>query len=306
MTLRYALLDHDDRGQLKEFHNLVFRNTNASDEWFSWYLDTIGRRVTRVYGIWDAGRLIGTWCVEPKLLNTVPGQVAQVGRCFAVGIHPECRRRNLFVELSTFAIEQERNVHMDYDYVLGFPQVGRPVIDAHLKSGWKRVQEIEMLAWRPDASCRPALGNVKLLGDFIHLPAAREYAGSFKEDAAYRNLRWLRHPDTCYTVLSSNESSWLVLKTYGGNCHVLDLAGEPHAARELLEAAKTLAYRHRWQELTIWCAANDPHRDDVEACGFAPGATCNSSVVMLAVEINARGPLTLPKTHFQMGSEEIY
>lgn len=309
MSFLYGLLTRADRDRLKAFHNLLFKNTDASSEWFSWYIDVIGAWGTRVYSVSDGDQLIGTWCVEPKLFKDSTGKVRNVGRCFAVGIHPDYRRRNLFVDLSKFAIHQERTVFREYDYVLGFPQVGRPVIDAHLKSGWDTVQEIEMQSWHPSKEgCPPALKrHVDQVVDFgrLDFEPNHAYVGCFCEDTTYRNMRWLKHPDTHYITLTHG-GGHIVIKPYGANCHILDLAGPSTSVRVLLDAAKTLAYRHRWQEVTIWNATNELHHDDIVDSGFTPGATCGTSVVLLAVQINATEPLKLQRCHLQMGSEEIY
>lgn len=307
MSRRFGLLTRADRLELKEFHNLLFKNTDASLEWFTWYIDLIGAMGTRVYSVKDSDTLIGTWCVEPKQLRVAPGRVVNVGRCFAVGIHPDYRRQNLFVDLSKFAIHQEQTAFREYDYILGFPQVGRPVIDAHLKSGWEPVQEIEMQSWKPvRTQAQPALfAQLNDIQDFSTLDTPHDYVGCFVENGTYRNVRWLGHPESRYITLAHG-GGHIVLKPYGANCHVLDLAGNATEVQILLEMAKTLTYRHRWNELTIWNAVNERHRKVIEACGFVPGATCGTSVVLLAVKINALQPLVLGETHFQMGSEEIY
>lgn len=307
MTFRYGLLTRVDRAELKAFHNLLFKNTDASLAWFAWYIDVIGAMGTRVYSIRDDDQLVGTWCVEPKQFRDSTGRDIKVGRCFAVGIHPDYRRRNLFVDLSKFAIHQERTAFREYDYILGFPQVGRPVIDAHLKSGWDVVQVIEMQSWRPSGEgCPPALARgVTTISDFARLDDEVNHVGCFVEDAAYRNVRWLNHPDTHYVTLTF-DGGHVVIKPYGANCHILDVSGKPSAVKVLLEAAQTLAYRHRWQELTIWNAANECYHDVIVDRGFASGASCGTSVVLLAVRINAQQPLALERCHLQMGSEEIY
>src|SRR5207237_538630 len=104
-----------------------------------------GGQVARTHGVFDGEVLAGVWSVEPRQL-TVDGQTQiPVGHCFAVGIHPDYQRQGLFVELSKYAIEQER-IRGEMDFILGFPQQGRPVVGGHLKAGWEIVQEID--AWR--------------------------------------------------------------------------------------------------------------------------------------------------------------
>lgn len=311
MSLCYGLLPdtHLALEELKEFHNLLFKNTDATFEWFRWYLGRIAlehpnQYKTRIYTLRDGPRLVGTWCVEPKDFR-LNGRTIKVGRCFSVGIHPDYRRRNLFVELSNHAIVSERDMKQ-YEYVLGFPQVGRPVIDAHLKSDWETVQTIDAYSYTPKKEDSPvSLKYTYTIDSFDTWEPIRELPGSFVETDRYRNVRWLDHPD-CHYVCLSHGRSYIVMKPYGSACHVLALAGESSEVRMLLRASKTLAYRHRWDEVTIWNAASEHHHEDIVACGFSPGATKATSVVLLAVKINALDPLVLDKCHFQMGSEEIY
>lgn len=291
---------------IKELHNALFRGTDASAAWLKWYLG-LGNDVhgmpTRVYGAMDSSRLVAMWCVEPKRFH-LPGQGnVPVGRCFGVGVHPDHRRRGLFLELSQYAIGRERALG-DYQYVLGIPQVGKPVIEAHLKSGWEHVQDIEAMGLVPHRSeAAVSLHHVRAvqrLDDW-----ALRYPGSFVEDYRYNDLRWSHHPNNHYIRLT-DETSYLVAKPYRSACHVLDFNGSPTRVKVLLNAIGTLAYRHGWEEVTTWCATNDPHRADVEAVGFAPGARFASSVSLLAVRIANKEPLVLDQTHLQMGSDESY
>ena len=310
MTLSYGVLSSSaaDVQAFKDFHNLLFKNTDASEQWLQWYFRLIpGEHTghwTRVYTLRDDADLVGSWCVEPKDFMLDDGTIIKVGRCFAVGIHPNYRRRNLFVDLSKFAIDEERKLGK-YEYVLGFPQVGRPVIDAHLKSGWERIQIVDMYSSHDVPSPKVSLASVKTVYDFHVLSPRPDYTGSFIESDTYRNNRWDGHPDHLYLRLCFG-GGYVILKVYNNACHVLDVRGTPSEVTQLLLAARTLAYRHRWIEVTIWNALNDHLHDAICAAGFVPGATCGTSVELLAVRINAQTPLTLEKCHLQMGNEEIY
>lgn len=229
------------------------------------------------------------------------GVLRRVGRCFAVGIHPDYRRQNLFVELSQHAIAQERGLGR-YEYILGFPQTGRPVIGGHLKAGWEPVQQVDVWDCRPGPDDLTSLRSVSVVNDF-QLIDSPTYQGSFLERPEYRNLRWKAHPDCSYVTLSRG-SSYVILKPYGGMCHLLDVSGpDREDVRTVIRAAKTLAYRHRWERITTWCAPNEFHRIDFEAAGFN---RTEESVTLLAVPIRANRPLRLERCHLPMGVEEMY
>ncbi len=285
------------REQFRRLHNLLFKNAAMSYEWLDWYHGKIGN-TTRTYGAFDKDSLVGTWSVEPKDFNN--GKVIKVGRCFAVGIHPAYRRQGLFVSLSKFAIEQERRL-AQYEHILGFPQIGHPVVEGHLKADWEIVQHIETHSIDTVENFTPR-SRVQLISDFKAVRSSDNLSGSFKNSPDYRNLRWLEHPDNQYICLA-HQNSYIVLKPYGGLCHILDLQGNIGI---LLEVAKTLCYRHHWQELNIWCAKNEHHRQEIVNAGFREQSSVVSSVVLLAVTINASAPLNLTKSHFQMGVEEGY
>lgn len=291
--------------QLRELHNKLFQTTDASSQWFTWYMTRIGRlcgdsHQTRAYVILDRGEVIGSWCVEPKLFTASDDRVLNVGRCFAVGIHPNYRRQNLFVELSQHAIQEERALGR-YEYILGFPQDGRPVVGGHLKAGWHELQAIDVLETRPSELDRVSLRTVDVITDF-QLTDSVAYRGSFLETPEYRNLRWHDHPDCSYICLGRG-SSYVVLKPYHNMCHVLDVNGTHEDVQHLLRATKTLAYRHGWERVTSWGARNDHLVDDFRIVGFHPSG---DQIRMLAVDIVPKGPLALDVCHLMMGVEEMY
>ncbi len=290
--------------EFKRFHNLLFKNTDASLDWFKWYFKKNIRDgvAPRIYTLRDDEKLIGTWCVELKkfLHNNI---LKYRGRCFAVGIDPEYRRQNLFVELSKYAIEQERTVQKLFDYIVGFPQVGRPVIDAHLKSGWEHIQTIDMYSASPQKE-KQSIAMFESIQDFTSkLP---KNCDQFTDDSQYLFHRWLGHPECAYTCLQDGENNNIVLKQYGLASHILLLNGEHYNVKQLLNASRGLAYRHKLEEVTIWNAYNEYYHNDIVECGFKPGAKFGSSVELLAVKINETKDLKLDRCHFMMGSEEAY
>lgn len=299
------------REPYKQLHNLLFKNTAMSYEWLDWYHRDIagtnaGAHVTRTYGVFAQDILVGVWSVEPKDFVSATGDVIEVGRCFAVGIHPDYRRHGLFVELSKYAIEQER-ILGQYEYILGFPQIGRPVVGGHSKAGWEVVQDIE--AYHIDLESIDSVtsrSKVKVVTTFEDLNLSVYLPGSFKVSPTYLNLRWLNHPDNYYICLRCYDS-YTVLKPYGGVCHILDVQGEGQAVNVLIDAAKTLCRRHRWQELNMWCASNDHYRAQVVEAGLHQGSAFVLPVVLIAVRINATRSLDVTAgSHFQIGVEEIY
>lgn len=296
---------------LRRFHNTLFVGMNASEEWFSWYFGEFNQLIRpaslpiRVYGMYDNGTLVGTWCVEPRSF-IIRGKKTTVGRCFAVGIHPAYRRRNLFVELSQYAINHERLL-AQYEYILGFPQVGRPVIAAHLKSGWTKTQDIEV-----KGCCPVAISKIEMNG-ISSIKLAKQFSvdgltcDGFVNDGLYMQKRWLSHPDNQYTCLRTNDNNgYVVLKQYKKICHVLEINGTTDAVNHLLDVTKQLGYIHSWSEINIWCAHNEKLRAAISDSGFVSGAVHASSVVLLSVPITAKEELKLEEAHFGMGSEESF
>lgn len=305
-SFKHDVLTGPDWTELRYLHNVLFRTTDASSQWFNWYMSCLGglhdNRKTRAYITRDVGtnEVIGSWCVEPKLFTSSNGRVINVGRCFAVGIHPCYRRQNLFVELSKYAIDQERK-RGDYEYIFGFPQAGRPVVGGHLKAGWHELQDVDVFEAHPSGHDRTSLRSVDVITDF-QLTDSIAYRGAFLETPEYRNLRWHDHPDCSYTCLGCG-SSYVVLKPYNNMCHVLDVNGTHEDVQLLLRATKTLAYRHGWHRVTSWVAPNEHLIDDFRKTGFHASA---DSIKVLAVDVASKETLALDSCHLMMGSEEMY
>lgn len=302
----FRVLKKEEAEKFKKLHNTLFKNTAISQEWWDWYreIERFDRSLfTRVYGAFDGDHLVGIWCVEPKNM-LANGKMLQVGRCFSVGIHPEYQRRGLFVKLSTYAIEKEREIGQ-YEYILGFPEVGRPVIDAHIKSGWHSVQTIQAKSIKvSEVVPTVSLGSVSRIYDFNLIPDSSCMDGDFVTSEGYRNRKWIYHPDNSYICLSK-QSAFIVVKVYKDFCHILDIGGDREDVSLLVEAIKTLSFRHRWREINAWCAFNDPRLDVLSSAGFKDGADCGKSVELLAVRINAKEDLSLSSCCFQMGVEEV-
>jgi GNAT superfamily N-acetyltransferase len=303
--------------KLKQFHNQLFPGTFVSLEWLNWYLkisDSPQSRGfnTRTYCAYDDKKLIGLWCVEPKDFLGNDGAIIKVGRCFSVGIHQDYRRQGLFTKLSKFAIESERDIGQ-YEYILGFPQQGKSVIGAHLKSGWYYVQTIEANSYEsgnPGYLTPPAnvsLLNVNSITDFHCIKNNETFinSGGFVNGPRYQNKRWLQHPDHHYICLSLGDS-FIVIKQYKSICHILELQGTEEGTSSLLCAARTLAFRHKWDELTIWCAQNEKYKNSIKSQGFKTHDSAYiKSVELLAVNINAKIPFAPNDVHFQTGVEEV-
>lgn len=300
----------DQLVEYKTLHNILFKGSHVSKEWIFWYHKRIGTldskfSGTRTYAIYDSEKLIGIWSVEPKLLCVGKERYIKTGRCFAVGIHSDYRRQGLFVLLSKYAIEQERE-HAEYEYILGFPQTGRSVIGGHLQAGWDNVQEIDIFSYCPIPSDTTFTRSmVEIITDFnsINLPDCVD--GGFFDNAEYLNLRWLKHPDLQYICINY-KNAYIILKPYSNFCHIVDFKGDVEGIKVLFEVSKVLAYRHGWVELNTWCAGNGIFKEQIVNAGFAKGANFGSPISMIAVQITAKNAFTLENCSFQMGVEEGY
>ncbi len=310
---RFELVDplSQHKKEYRKLHNLLFPTTAMSFEWLEWYHGKIGSLrsgvvATRTYGVFDQDVLAGIWSVEPGEFITRTGKVIAIGRAFALGIHPDYRRKGLFVSLSKFAIEQERRL-AEFEYIVSFPQAGRPVIAGHLKAGWEIVQNIDAFSFAPETlETFTPRSHVKWLSDFEDCRVSDDVPGSFKESPAYRNLRWLMHPENQYICLTCQQS-YVVLKPYAGICHILDFQGGSAGISTLLEASKSLARRHRWREINIWCGETETYRQHIVDAGFKRGSGFSPAVVLVAVRIRAAAPLSLTTgSHIQMGADETY
>lgn len=297
--IQYKLVKFDEKGrsEFKDLHNVLFKNTAVSLEWIDWYWDLA--LDVRVYGAYSGSSLIGIWCVEPRELRR-NGKIEKVGRCFSVGVHPAFQRRGIFVALSKFAIQQEKKIG-EYSYILGFPQVGRSVIDGHLKAGWEFIQDIDILSFKPNVVDETSsLTKTKKIYGFK--PVSTD---GFVVDQTYKWARWLLHPDHHYICLNHGSAD-IVIKPYADSCHVLDLEGQLEDVGNLLDVSKTLAKRHGWKEINLWCASNNRLKEIVKACGFTTGSDRASSIKLLAVKISSVEPLSFSECNFQMGVEEMY
>lgn len=294
-----------DRHAYRELHNLLFKGAAITDEWIDWYHKDVSSvevwsAGTRTWGVFDDTKLIGIWSVEPKTLN-LNNKTIKVGRCFAVGIHPDYRRRNLFVLLSQFAINKERTLG-EFEYILGFPQQGRSVIGGHLKSGWETVSEIDIYSRSNQLSYEYQSKSVlNFVTDFKGLASDL----GFIEEAAYLNLRWTHHPDHQYLCYSYKDA-FIVLKPYSNFCHIVNISGHSDDVAVLLRGVTVLSKKHGWEEVNVWCSETGKYKDVLLSTGFSKGAVHGLPIQFIAVKINADSPLVFENNNFQMGVEEGY
>jgi len=291
-------------------HNILFPGAAVSSDWIEWYhgkISTTNQQYTetRTYGVFDSKRLIGMWSVEPKRLQVEDGKILNTGRCFSVGIDADYRRMGLFVSLSKYAIEQERKIG-EYDYILGYPQKGRSVIGGHLKAGWELVQGIDIYSYEPSHEIGSySKANASIVDDYGLFKTSTTHPGSYLESKEYRNTRWIEHLDNQYLQYKYNDA-YIIIKPYSNFCHILDFGGNGEDVQILLEICKSLAFRHRWVELNLWCCELEIYKEQILKAGFSGGANYAFSVSMIAVRINAETELKLEKCHLQMGIEEGY
>lgn len=310
IKFEYRLVDTlgIDHVKYRALHNVLFKGAATSSEWIEWYHKKIGglkswSKGTRTWGVFDEDELIGIWSVEPKNLK-ISGNILNVGRCFAVGIHADYRRHGLFVSLSEFAIHQEK-IYSEYEYILGFPQVGRAVIGGHFKAGWEEVLTVNIFSRKNEPRVfGSSRSRINFISDYKGLVFENEF-DSVVENSDYNNLRWIKHPDHQYLTYSYNNAT-IVLKTYSEFCHVLDLSGSIQNVTYLLEMVKSLAIKHGWLEVNAWCADREIYKDAFLASGFSNGAEFGLPVTLIAVRINADKPLVIDNCSIQMGIEEGY
>jgi hypothetical protein len=298
-------IDHD---KYKALHNSLFKGAATSSEWIFWYHKEIGSlkkwsKGTRTWGVFDREELIGIWSVEPKTLK-LSDKTINVGRCFAVGIHEGYRRHGLFVSLSEYAIQQERKIG-EYEYILGFPQVGRTVIGGHFKAGWEEVLSIDIYSRKNQPRVfGESRSGINFISNFNGITLEKNCDG-LNENSDYNNLRFINHPDHQYLTYSYKDST-IVLKPFGNFCHVLDLSGSIVNVEYLLNAVKSLAIKHGWDEVNTWCADSEYYKKAFLSTGFSSGADFGLPVMLIAVRIKAIQPLVIETCSLQMGIEEGY
>lgn len=318
MTAIFAELDvshleSKDTADYIKLHRTLFPRTDITEEWVDWYFHKLFPDTPVVYGARekDSGELIGMWCVEHRTLIDSDAVKKHVGRCFAVGIREDHRRKNLFTELSKYAIKEEKR-KATFTHILGFPQLGKPVVSAHIKAGWEHVQRIQAYTKKPQRTLESPHRVFRATPDFWLSEPEFSNCGTFQANGLYISERWGNHPYHNYTILCHDDlqCSFAVTKQYRDILHVLEFRYKSaHAAYELIASINQLAYRHACSEITIWAANNDPLAEYVKNSGFlsaeAIGSCAVSSVDLLAVNLNS-DPLKLETSSFQMGVEEIY
>jgi GNAT superfamily N-acetyltransferase len=310
MTFQFRLVDAAgaDHPKYKALHNSLFKGANTSSEWIQWYHKEVGNlkkwsKGTRTWGAFDGNELVGIWSVEPKNLKT-DNKLISVGRCFAVGIHEDYRRHGLFVALSEYAIQQEKQLG-EYEYILGFPQVGRTVVGGHFKAGWEEVLNIDIFSRKNEPRVYgESKSALTLINDFNDIDIELQTDGIF-ETSEYNTLRYSKHPDHQYLTYKYKDA-FIVLKPYGNFCHILDISGSIENATFLLNTVKSLAIKHGWAEVNAWCADREFYKVALLEAGFSPGADFGLPVMLIAVKINAHNPLLITDCSFQMGIEEGY
>lgn len=310
INFEYRLVDTvgRDHDKYKALHNSLFKGAATSSEWIRWYHNEIGSlktwsKGTRTWGVFDKEELIGIWSVEPKNLK-LSKTLLNVGRCFAVGIHEGYRRHGLFVSLSEYAIQQEKKIG-EYEYILGFPQVGKTVVGGHFKAGWEEVLPIDIYSRKNEPRVfGESRSGINFINNYDGLIAEKS-CEVLNENSDYNNLRFIEHPDHQYLTYSYKDAT-IVLKPYGNFCHILDLSGSIENVEYLLNAVKSLAIKHGWAEVNAWCADNEFYKQTFLATGFSLGAEFGLPVMLIAVRINAEVPLVLGTCSLQMGVEEGY
>lgn len=294
----------EDSLDYEKLHNLLFPGMAIDSKWVNWYHHQLYN--TRTYGAYDTDedKLIGIWSIESRRLY-ISSHILSIGRCFAVGIHPDYRRRGLFVELSKYALNCEKQLKQ-FDYVVGFPQVGREVVGGHFKAGWYPVQNIISYCIKNKTIDKKKLKDFSIirLDAFRAVDYTKCFQGAFIESPATKDLRWLEHPDHAYVTLKCRKDSFIILKPYKNICHILDVQGTETFS--LLNVAKKLCKMHNWEALTIWCADNEMYRSDIIDAEFLPSEEYMKSVQMIAYNINAKENLKLDTCHLQTGIEEPY
>lgn len=301
ITFKQVNVFGEHRSKYLELHNHLFKGAAITLEWLNWYHSDISvshtwSSGTRTWGAFDDDKLIGVWSVEPKTLNGM-----KVGRCFAVGIHEDYRRNNLFVLLSKFAIEEERKIG-EYEYILGFPQKGRSVVGGHLKAGWYKVFDIDIYSRNNTLNYSYQSKNVV---DFTTTFDGIISAEGFDRDELYLHTRWTNHPDHQYLSYRLG-NSFVVLKPYGKCCHIVDMSGNIDDIESLLKTTIMLSRKHGWEELNLWAAGGSKYIAVLESLQFSNGASYGLPIELLAVNINAPTELKLETAPFQMGVEEGY
>lgn len=312
MDFKYRVIDPcgADNEQYIKLHRELFRSAGIDNTWVEWYHKRIpdsdarlGK--TRTYGLFDGQRLIGIWSVEPKVMLNSRRERINVGRCFAVGVSSDYRRMGLFVSLSRFAIESERQKG-ELAYILGFPQTGRSVIGGHLKAGWEEIELVDIYSFNLNALDETFFrSDVQPITDFTRLETAYYPATCFNEPAEYRNTRFLYHPKLQYMMFGYGDAH-IVLKNYSTFCHILEMSGSPVYLKRLIEAAKSIAKRHGLTEINVWNTPKALYHQTLIECGFQSGAGHGLPITVIAVGINATEKMTIDTYNWGMGVEEGY
>jgi len=242
----------------------LFPMNITSYAWYKWYHTTLFTTEVRTYGAWDNKKLIGVWSVEPRILNN-NNKFYKVGRCFAVGILKEYRKKGLFTELSNFALEQERKIG-EYSYIVGFPNQSNPVLKGHLKVGWYPVLEIPKYEYNRVNKFYNINNNIEY----------RKAENTFID--VLNNRRYTEHPDNKYIIIDG-----LILKPYKDICHILELGVYP---TKNLNVAKKLCQVYKWDKLTVWCSPIDVYKRAIVNSDFKIGNKIRTMIVYNIVEDN--------------------
>lgn len=280
-------------------HNLIFQNSNLSKSRIKWFHKTLDKN-TRTYGAYDKNTLIGIWSVVPHEFR-YNSKIIKVGRAFSAGINSNYRRQGLFIELSRYAFQQEKERN-EVEYLFGFPLSTNIVTKAHFKAGWYKVMDIPIYSLKLEdiKVVRPLEGVVSLNSLNIRTFAAHE--GSFLNNNIEK--RFLNHPEYCYFMLSTNlYNNYIILKPYKNWCHILDILDTSNERQTMLEIAKNIVKAHCWSDLTVWCADNDLYLDEYIRAGFTKTAVSRS---MIAYNIKANQNITLSTSHIQNWIEEMF
>ena len=312
-NFNYKLIDPlgQDLQDYIKLHRELFKGAAIDIDWILWYHRDIPKSdprltYTRTYGLYDKKRLIGIWSVEPKLMRDGQNNLIKVGRCFAVGISSDYRRMGLFVLLSEYAINCEREL-AEFEYIIGFPQTGRSVVGGHIKAGWEEILFNDIYSTDLRSNKEIYFRNdVNTVVDFSQLDTPASTLNSFDEPSSYRNVRFLKHPKLNYISFTFGDAH-IVLKPYSTFCHILEIKGSSENAIKLIEVSKSVCKKHGLEELNVWNNSGAINNDALVACGFISGANHGLPITIIAVRINAKDKLQFNNTfNFGMGVEEGY
>lgn len=251
--------DERDKLDILNFLNFLFQHKNYDEKWFGWVRDQEYYKRNYYIAINEYNKIIGIYGLSPVKFKIKENFFWGSHSC-NVGIHPDFWGSNLFLELSLFSFQNDR----EKGRAFAFCSPRRALaIRAHKKIGWKELGLLSFFEKKKINKFDVKKFRVfdkfdKKLGD-IQNKFFKNFDFCVLKDSNYIN--W-RYEGKSYEFFTDFESSFFILKKYEKRVHIIELFfKEEKGLKEIIDFSlknleesfilNTWAFKGSWLEMAL-------------------------------------------------------